>query len=286
MAGPRGRVQFRTTPPGALGATWQYVASGLPPSQGFGGLAGALAEAVRPDDPWYGVAMDPLAGTPWSAPTTVDGFARGDPNPVLVEYATRTREGHPRARALDIGCGAGRNAVPVARLGWTVLGTDLSQPMLAAALTRARAEPEHLAFGVAMAPMDRLPVADRSVDLIIAHGIWNLARSGAEMRRAMREAARVAGEGAALFVFTFSRHTLPATADPVVGETFVFTQFSGQPQCFLTGEQLVAELSGAGFVFDSAVPLTEYNRPGPTTLPSAGGPVIYEAAFRYRGATA
>lgn len=230
--------------------------------------------------------MDPLEGTRWSTPTTVEGFARGAPNRVLMEYAARTKEGRPRARALDIGCGAGRNSVPLARLGWTVLGTDLSQPMLAAALNRARAEPQYLAMGVAMAPMDRLPVADRSVDLIVAHGIWNLARSGTEMRLAVREAARIARDGTALFVFTFSRHTLPAAAEPVAGETFVFTQFSGQPQCFLTGEQLVAEMSDAGFVSDPAVPLTEYNRPSPAMLPSAGGPVIYEAAFRYRGATA
>lgn len=202
-----------------------------------------------------------------------------------MEYAARVREDRPGALTLDIGCGAGRNAVPLARFGWRVLGTDLSQPMLAAALTRARAEKAHAAFGVVMAPMDRLPVADRSMDLIVAHGIWNLARSGAEFRRAVREAARVAREGAALFVFTFSRHTLPATAEPVLGEPFVFTQFSGQPQCFLTDEQLMDELSTAGFTTDPAVPLTEYNRPGPTTLPSAGGPVIYEAAFRFRGPT-
>lgn len=201
---------------------------------------------------------------------------------MLVEYAARVREGRAGAPALDIGCGAGRNAIPLARLGWTVLGTDLSRPMLVAALTRARAEKERVAFAVAMAPMDRLPVADRSVDLIVAHGIWNLARSGAEFRRAVRESARVAREGAALFVFTFSRHTLPATAEPVVGEPFVFTQFSGQPQCFLTGTQLVDELSIAGFTTDPAVPLTEHNRPGPTTLLSTGTPVVYEAAFRYR----
>ena len=29
-------------------------------------------------------------------------------------------------------------------------------------------------------------------------------------------------------------------APPVAGETFVFTQFSGQPQCFLTERELVS----------------------------------------------
>jgi hypothetical protein len=48
-------------------------------------------------------------------------------------------------------------------------------------------------------------------------------------------------------VFTFSRNTLSAAAEPVAGEPFVFTEFSGQPQCFLTESQLVSELLGMGW---------------------------------------
>jgi hypothetical protein len=80
-------------------------------------------------------------------------------------------------------------------------------------------------------------------------------------------------------VFTFSRNTLPPQAEPVPGEVFVFTQFSGQPQCFLTERQLVGEMSAAGFRLDPAVPLTEHNLPRAGALAS-GAPVIYEAAFR------
>ena len=40
-------------------------------------------------------------------------------------------------------------------------------------------------------------------------------------------------------------------------------------------------MDGAGFIVDPAVPLTEYNRPVAGMLRSGGGPVIYEAAFRY-----
>ena len=91
--------------------------------------------------------------------------------------------------------------------------------------------------------MDQLPMASESFDFIVAHGNWNLARSSSEFRAAIREAARVARPGCALFVFTFSRHTLPPEALPIANESFVFTQFSGQPQCFLTEEQLVTELA-------------------------------------------
>jgi SAM-dependent methyltransferase len=228
--------------------------------------------------------MKPPAGSPWDAPSTVAGFATGEPNRVLMEYAARVLGGRRNAQAIDIGCGAGRNGIPLAVLGWRVLGTDLSLPMLTAAIARgAQSGSPAKTFGVAMASMDALPAADCTADLIVAHGIWNLATSGAEFRRALREAARVAREGAALFVFTFSRHTLPADASPVPGETFVFTQFSGRPQCFLTREQLVEELREVGFVPDSTVPFSEYNRPAPGSIRAVGGPVIYEAAFRFHG---
>jgi hypothetical protein len=81
-------------------------------------------------------------------------------------------------------------------------------------------------------------------------------------------------------VFTFSRRTLSDDARPVEGERLVFTQFSGQPQCFVTEDELVSELRAFGFTPDPEVPLTEYNRRDARSLHAGGPPVIYEAAFR------
>jgi SAM-dependent methyltransferase len=201
-----------------------------------------------------------------------------------MEYARHLLTETTGRRAIDIGCGAGRNSVPLADLGWEVLGIDLSRPMLDAARARARARSVRGSLALALAPMHALPVPDAACDLIVAHGIWNLARSSAEFRSAVREAARAASNDAALFVFTFSRHTLPATAEPVPGESFVFTQFSGGPQCFLTDAELLGELADAGFRPDPFLPIREHNRPAPGALTTVSGPVIYEAAFRLRKA--
>jgi SAM-dependent methyltransferase len=227
--------------------------------------------------------MDPLAGSAWSQPATVAGFVQAAPNEVLLRFAESERVAARDARALDLGCGAGRNAIPLARAGWDVVGIDLSWPMLTAAAPRAREGDIAGRLHLVVAPMDEIPLRSGSVGLVIAHGIWNLARSAAEFRRALDEAARVARPGAGLFVFTFSRNTLPLGTQPVAGEPFVFTEFSGQPQCFLTDAQLVAELAAAGFAPDPAVPLTEHNRPRPGTVVTGTAPVIYEAAFRYTG---
>jgi SAM-dependent methyltransferase len=215
----------------------------------------------------------------WEAPDTVAGFVRSPANQMLLQYSSRLRSADAEVHVLDVGCGAGRNAVPLARAGFSVIGTDLSRPMLDAAAERDAGGRLQLA----VAAMDALPVRNRSCGLIVAHGIWNLARSGAEFQRAVDEAARAAAPGARLFVFTFSRHTLPPDCRPVAGESFVFTQFANAPQVFLTRDQLIDELAAAGFVPDPELPLRELNLAPPGQLRLGGPPVIYEAGFRFTG---
>ena len=203
---------------------------------------------------------------------------RSSPNDTLLQVAVR--EWRVSARLLDIGCGAGRNALPLAHAGWKVFGTDLSLPMLTAAAARVAGIQPVNRVHLSVARMDQLPLASACFDFIVAHGIWNLARSSREFRAAIREAARVARPGCALFVFTFSRNTLADTAEPLDSESFVFTQFSGQPQCFLTEQQLVSEIATFGFDHDPSLPLRELNRPPKGALRTTPAPVIYEGLFR------
>jgi ubiquinone/menaquinone biosynthesis C-methylase UbiE len=223
----------------------------------------------------------------WEAATTVENFRTSPPNDDLLQFAceyrakARTTSAEP-LRVLDIGGGAGRNAVPLARLGLEVLCTDLSSPMLQAAQVKLHHEPATLQLSLLQAPMSPLPLRDDGFDLIVAHGIWNLARTGTEFRSAVAEAARVARPGAGLFLFTFSRHTIPESDSPVAGETFVFTQFNGEPQCFLSEAEIMREMEHVGFVLDPVAALREINRPSmPRTL-AQGPPVLYQATFTYR----
>ena len=220
----------------------------------------------------------------WCDPRTVAGFVSTPPNEVLLEFASeRLRSSQARRMppvCLDLGCGAGRNALPLAALGYRVVGIDLAAPMLDAARRRLL-EPagEPAEVRLVLGPMAPLPFADAAFDLIVAHGIWNLARSGAEFRHAVAEASRVARAAAGLFLFTFSRHTLPPEARPDPGESFVFSSWNGEPQCFLTEGQILDELGRAGFIKQPPGALTEYNLPRPGELRAGGPPVIYEGTF-------
>lgn len=219
--------------------------------------------------------------TPWTRPDTVRGFVHSPPNATLLRFAAQERARYQHApHALDIGCGAARNATPLVEAGWDVCGVDTSWPMLAAARDRITAVSGGK-LRLAQAAMTHLPFARDQFDLVIAHGVWNLATSDDVLRRAIADAARVARHRAALFVFTFSRHTLPADATPTQGATYIYDGFSGQPQAFLTAEQILDELGAVGFLPDAAVPLTEHNRPSGPLLVSTV-PVIFEGAFRKR----
>lgn len=226
--------------------------------------------------------LRPSVDDRWSDASVVAGFASGAPNPALMQLASREIARRRRLRVLDIGCGAGRNAIPLAMLGADVVGIDRSRDMLDAARSRLVASPSSGRVMWMLAAMDALPVMAGQFDLIVAHGVWNLARSSTEFGRSVADAARAARSGAALFVVTFSRHTLPAHAVPVAGEALVFTAFSGQPQCFLTETQLREELAVAGFAQEQGSRIREVNRPQLPAL-ATGGPVLFEGVFRKTG---
>ncbi len=220
----------------------------------------------------------------WEDPRTVTGFTSAAPNANLLAFARTILDRSDGPRCLDLGCGAARNALPLAEMGFRVAATDLSAPMLDAARARTAGSPSAADIGLVHAPMAPLPFADGVFDLVVAHGVWNLARSTAAFRAAVAEAARVARPEVGLFLFTFSRNTLAADAPPDADEAFVFSSWNGEPQCFLTEEQIVEELGRAGFVRDRPGPLTEYNvRPHAARGPG-GPPTIYEGTFARRSA--
>jgi SAM-dependent methyltransferase len=73
------------------------------------------------------------------------------------------------ARVLDVGCGYGRVALPLARVGYEVEGLDLSENLIEAA--RSAADAKGLRIGFTVGSMTSLPYASQSFDAVIC--LWS-----------------------------------------------------------------------------------------------------------------
>ena len=84
------------------------------------------------------------------------------PVPLVVKFA-----GSARGRALDLACGAGRNALYLAELGWHVTAVDGSP--VALEVLRARAQERALDIDIRIADLERgeFEIASEHFDLIL-----------------------------------------------------------------------------------------------------------------------
>lgn len=107
----------------------------------------------------------------------------------------------PPGRALDIGCGTGRNAVYCARRGWQVTGID-DVPL---ALQRARqhidaaGQDVHLIRGDIAGTTDLGRGYSLLLDIGCLHGLNN-----AQLKRAVTNISRAAAPGATLLMFAIA----------------------------------------------------------------------------------
>ena len=101
------------------------------------------------------------------------------------------------ARVLDFGCGLGRNALPLARLGFSVIACDVAEA--GARFTRVRAGEEGLNVEVAVCGDDSIDLPERSVDGILAWSVLDH-MTLADATSIAAEFARVARQGALVLV--------------------------------------------------------------------------------------
>lgn len=120
--------------------------------------------------------MPPVTEPFWESQYRADSRPFGPPSLEILELLDRLPR---RGRVLDLGCGDGRNAIPLARAGHRVTAVDRSRSALAA-LRRAAAregsvadEDEPLGIEIVEADLAAMcPLED--YDLIVAHGVLHL----------------------------------------------------------------------------------------------------------------
>jgi len=114
-----------------------------------------------------------------------------EPDDFIVEFSLKLKQRRAR-EILDVGCGAGRNTVFLAREGFKVVGLDISRTAVKLASKRADDENVMNCMFVAGSFLD-LPFSDAHFDAAFSsYGIENVPLSGikkalSEMKRAVRD---------------------------------------------------------------------------------------------------
>jgi SAM-dependent methyltransferase len=124
-------------------------------------LMGMLAE--RSD--WVAVHFDKVYSRPVTGNPAADGFS-AEPSAFLVESVKGLKTG----AALDVGMGQGRNAVYLARQGWTVTGFDIAAEALAA--SQANAHQAGVRIETVHSSYDTFDFGSDRWDLIVMAFAW------------------------------------------------------------------------------------------------------------------
>jgi len=139
-----------------------------------------------------------LGERPWYADFFDDDYLRIFASELLDERTAAEVNGvvellglPPGARLLDLCCGHGRHAVPLARLGYRVTGLDLSRVLLTRAAAAA-GQP----LALVEADMRRLPFADGSFDGVVnLFNAFGYLEDEAQDELVLGEVARVLAPG-------------------------------------------------------------------------------------------
>jgi SAM-dependent methyltransferase len=167
--------------------------------------------------------------------------------------------GEPGEVTLDLGCGTGRMFGALRRPGKTVIGADISHDMLSS----ARRNPVPVA-GLVASDFYALPIADRSLDTVVAVGTFHLTH---DLERVMAEIGRTMRPGG-IFLFTCwnERPWAPRR---------LFQGVHAAPHRF---EDLAVKLRDAGFEIDRAMSTFYF----PSSLFWAGCKLLRAEALRSR----
>ncbi len=132
---------------------------------------------------------------------------------VQVVDALAAALGQLDGRALEIGIGSGRIAIPLQQRGYDYYGVDLSMPMMGKLRENAAARSQYN-FPLAQADITRVPFKDGAFAAIVAVHVFHLIP---RWREALAECRRVLGAGG-LIIHAGSRPTTKSDAATRVTE--------------------------------------------------------------------
>lgn len=173
----------------------------------------------------------------WDELFKQEEFRWREPHHGVLRFAKLLKE-KDNHRVLDLGCGTGRHLVFLAREGFEVFGTDISETGLEHA--RCWLEEEGLTAKLKRSDMGRIPHPDRFFDAVICFNVIYHATLE-KMRRAIVEIHRTLRPGGlALLTFKSKRSFRYGKGEKLEPETFIHDEGadSGVPHHYSDREEI------------------------------------------------
>jgi ubiquinone/menaquinone biosynthesis C-methylase UbiE len=115
----------------------------------------------------------------WDRILREEWYSQDEPDEIVANFATLLRRKNKRIRILDLGCGAGRHQVYMAKQGFEAHGVDISKTGLN--LTRERLQKQGSDVYLVKCDMKKLPYMDSCFDAVInLHTIYHQKLHGIE----------------------------------------------------------------------------------------------------------
>lgn len=166
----------------------------------------------------------------------------------VIEFSDHLKRVGGRT-VLDLGCGAGRHSIYLAKQGFHVVGFDISLFALRKLRTRLRAESVEN-VKIVNSEMSKLPFADGVFDAVVSTNVLHHTLV-AGIEQAVEEVRRVMNTGAEGFLMTLSEHDYKnGTGRLLEPGTYVLTEGDEQGivHHFFSEEELLSHFGKFGII--------------------------------------
>jgi len=144
------------------------------------------------------------SSTKWDRILHKKEYSQEKPDEVVLDFISFLKKRKRKLRVLDLGCGAGRHQVYLAKLGIEAYGADISWTGLK--LTKDRLEKEALSVYLVKCDMKLLPYVDSCFDAVVCvHVIYHQELMG--MQETVSEIRRILKDEGAVLVNFLSKRT-------------------------------------------------------------------------------